>query len=213
VNTRQPRRFFEKLYLTYVLYIYVPVLHQLSSNLCLLRSVTACLSLYSRACDLHRSNILDCAQCWWVSIASTRATSTFASLKCISTIVVNDFASFTSGNEMGTAHYLYLRHLGVKLTGKRRTSDFLSRHAPIIQAIRKPDALLTYTHNPLAMARPKTLASIFDEVKYDIRGKVILTTGVSPSSLGSAFVVTIAQASPALLILAGRSHASTVGTW
>ncbi|KAH7133370.1 hypothetical protein B0J13DRAFT_587634 [Dactylonectria estremocensis] len=38
-----------------------------------------------------------------------------------------------------------------------------------------------------------------------IEGKVILTTGVTPDSLGHSFVSAIAAASPALLILAGRN--------
>jgi NAD(P)-dependent dehydrogenase (short-subunit alcohol dehydrogenase family) len=44
-------------------------------------------------------------------------------------------------------------------------------------------------------------------VKYasQIKGKVILTTGVSPSTLGAGFVLGIARSQPALLILAGRS--------
>ncbi|KAF8888715.1 hypothetical protein CPB84DRAFT_1462562 [Gymnopilus junonius] len=37
-----------------------------------------------------------------------------------------------------------------------------------------------------------------------IKGKVVLTTGVSPGGLGAAFVLSIAKAQPALLILAGR---------
>ncbi|KAF8891620.1 hypothetical protein CPB84DRAFT_1374608 [Gymnopilus junonius] len=37
-----------------------------------------------------------------------------------------------------------------------------------------------------------------------IKGKVVLTTGVSPGGLGAAFVLAIAKAQPALLILAGR---------
>ncbi|KAI6383233.1 hypothetical protein MCOR25_000154 [Pyricularia grisea] len=40
-----------------------------------------------------------------------------------------------------------------------------------------------------------------------IANKTILTTGVSQKSLGGAFVTTLASASPALLILAGRSVA------
>jgi NAD(P)-dependent dehydrogenase (short-subunit alcohol dehydrogenase family) len=38
-----------------------------------------------------------------------------------------------------------------------------------------------------------------------IRGKVVLTTGVSPGSLGAAFVLGIARARPSILILAGRN--------
>jgi NADP-dependent 3-hydroxy acid dehydrogenase YdfG len=38
-----------------------------------------------------------------------------------------------------------------------------------------------------------------------IRGKTILTTGVSPESLGAVFVESIAKSSPGLLILAGRN--------
>lgn len=48
-----------------------------------------------------------------------------------------------------------------------------------------------------------------DEVVRDlgeqIKNKVILTTGVSPGSLGAIFLQSIANAQPGLLILAGRS--------
>jgi len=40
-----------------------------------------------------------------------------------------------------------------------------------------------------------------------IKGKVILTTGVTPGSLGGTFVQSIARANPACLILAGRNLA------
>ncbi|ORY03482.1 retinol dehydrogenase 13 [Clohesyomyces aquaticus] len=39
----------------------------------------------------------------------------------------------------------------------------------------------------------------------EIKGKVVLTTGVSPSGLGAVFVKAIASAQPSLLILAGRN--------
>ncbi|TLD19781.1 hypothetical protein PspLS_09530 [Pyricularia sp. CBS 133598] len=45
-----------------------------------------------------------------------------------------------------------------------------------------------------------------------IANKTVLTTGVSPKTLGGTFVTTIATASPALLILAGRSVANTEET-
>lgn len=38
----------------------------------------------------------------------------------------------------------------------------------------------------------------------EIQGKIVLTTGVSPGGLGAHFLQTIAEAKPALLILAGR---------
>lgn len=38
-----------------------------------------------------------------------------------------------------------------------------------------------------------------------IKGKIILTTGVSPGGVGAAFVKALATAEPALLILAGRN--------
>lgn len=45
-----------------------------------------------------------------------------------------------------------------------------------------------------------------------IKGKIILTTGASPSGLGAGFVSTIAKAGPALLILAGRDSTKTQKT-
>lgn len=38
-----------------------------------------------------------------------------------------------------------------------------------------------------------------------IKGKVILTTGISPTSVGAAFVKAIATAQPELIVLAGRN--------
>lgn len=50
-----------------------------------------------------------------------------------------------------------------------------------------------------------TVASdVVKDLRHCIRGKTIITTGVSPGSLGATFVETIAGAHPAMLILAGR---------
>ncbi|KAI1377505.1 NAD(P)-binding protein [Hypoxylon crocopeplum] len=46
------------------------------------------------------------------------------------------------------------------------------------------------------------LAVVYDS---QIKGKIVLTTGVSPGGIGAAFVAGIARAQPALLILAGRN--------
>ena len=46
----------------------------------------------------------------------------------------------------------------------------------------------------------------------EIKGKVILTTGVSPNSLGAFFVEHIAAADPKLLILAGRNSSKSQAT-
>jgi NAD(P)-dependent dehydrogenase (short-subunit alcohol dehydrogenase family) len=55
---------------------------------------------------------------------------------------------------------------------------------------------------------PRTTGtSLVHELSSHIQNKVILTTGVSPGSLGAFFVSTIAAASPSLLILAGRDPA------
>ncbi len=45
-----------------------------------------------------------------------------------------------------------------------------------------------------------------------IKGKVILTTGVTLGTLGSGFVLAVARAKPSLLILAGRSPAKNEET-
>lgn len=50
-----------------------------------------------------------------------------------------------------------------------------------------------------------TADDVIQDVADRIAGKVVLTTGVSPSGLGAAFCQAIAKASPQLLILAGRS--------
>ncbi|KAH7153071.1 hypothetical protein EDB81DRAFT_931445 [Dactylonectria macrodidyma] len=52
-----------------------------------------------------------------------------------------------------------------------------------------------------------TIHELVSDYAPIIEGKVILTTGVTPNSLGHAFVSAIAAASPALLILAGRNAA------
>ena len=61
------------------------------------------------------------------------------------------------------------------------------------------------------MAPPGNSKTTADELTKayadDIKGKIILTTGVSPKSIGSTFVQSIASAKPSLLILAGRNTA------
>jgi NAD(P)-dependent dehydrogenase (short-subunit alcohol dehydrogenase family) len=52
-----------------------------------------------------------------------------------------------------------------------------------------------------------TATNMVKDVADQIKGKVILTTGVSPGGLGAAFVESIAAAQPELLILAGRGCA------
>ena len=56
-------------------------------------------------------------------------------------------------------------------------------------------------------SRDTTAEKVASDFSSHIAGKVILTTGVSPNSLGAAFVLAIAQHKPSLLILAGRSLA------
>lgn len=53
-----------------------------------------------------------------------------------------------------------------------------------------------------------TASDLVAEYAPLIKGKTILTTGVTPGSIGAAFVEALAAASPALLILAGRSAAN-----
>jgi NAD(P)-dependent dehydrogenase (short-subunit alcohol dehydrogenase family) len=53
-----------------------------------------------------------------------------------------------------------------------------------------------------------TASDLVAEYKPLIKGKTILTTGVTPGSIGAAFVEALAAASPSLLILAGRSTAN-----
>ncbi|KAG7289176.1 hypothetical protein NEMBOFW57_005539 [Staphylotrichum longicolle] len=50
-----------------------------------------------------------------------------------------------------------------------------------------------------------TGSELVQELADNIRGKVILTTGVSPGGLGAHFVEAVAAANPSLLILAGRN--------
>ena len=58
------------------------------------------------------------------------------------------------------------------------------------------------------MATPYTASTTATQVavdlSFEIKGKVVLTTGVSPGSLGAFFVSTVAKHSPKLIILAGR---------
>ncbi|KAL4929032.1 putative short-chain dehydrogenase [Aspergillus undulatus] len=50
-----------------------------------------------------------------------------------------------------------------------------------------------------------TATELTSHFASEIKGKVILTTGPSPRSIGATFVETIARAEPSLIILAGRS--------
>ncbi|KAI0842702.1 NAD(P)-binding protein [Hypoxylon sp. FL0890] len=66
------------------------------------------------------------------------------------------------------------------------------------------------------MTSPYGATTTADELVKDfaaeIKGKIILTTGVSPNSLGATFVESVAKADPALLILAGRKPEKTQQT-
>lgn len=57
-----------------------------------------------------------------------------------------------------------------------------------------------------------TAGEIVKDLKAQIAGKVVLTTGVSPGGLGASFVDTIAKAQPSLLILAGRTPSKIQAT-
>lgn len=52
-----------------------------------------------------------------------------------------------------------------------------------------------------------TADELVKEYAAELKGKVVLTTGVSPSGLGAAFVAAIAKGEPSLLILASRNTA------
>lgn len=58
----------------------------------------------------------------------------------------------------------------------------------------------------MGVSKQKSGSQVAADLSKEIKGKIILTTGVSPGGLGSRFVETIAQFQPALLILAGRSQ-------
>ena len=66
----------------------------------------------------------------------------------------------------------------------------------------------------MAISYPtKTTAdSLVAEFGSNIKGKVVLTTGVSPGGLGAYFVEALAQGGPKLLILAGRNPNKTQAT-
>lgn len=51
-------------------------------------------------------------------------------------------------------------------------------------------------------------SQVVSDLADQIKGKVILTTGVTPGGLGGTFVEAIAKAKPSLLILAGRNTAN-----
>ncbi|KAL4743894.1 hypothetical protein BDV11DRAFT_7 [Aspergillus similis] len=50
-----------------------------------------------------------------------------------------------------------------------------------------------------------TASELADHLSAEIKGKVVLTTGPSPASIGATFVESIARGRPALIILAGRN--------
>ncbi|CAM1510496.1 Fc.00g008310.m01.CDS01 [Cosmosporella sp. VM-42] len=66
------------------------------------------------------------------------------------------------------------------------------------------------------MAPPYTNKATVNELAADyasiIKGKTILTTGVTPGGLGAVFVEAIAASNPALLILAGRTACKVQAT-
>lgn len=70
----------------------------------------------------------------------------------------------------------------------------------------KPGADSIMTNKYDSQATASTLAA---ELSDAIKGKVVLTTGVSPNGLGATFVETIAKSQPALLILSGRNTSKT----
>ncbi|KAH7068000.1 WW domain-containing oxidoreductase [Paraphoma chrysanthemicola] len=53
-----------------------------------------------------------------------------------------------------------------------------------------------------------TATEVANDFSSNIRGKAVLVTGVTPNSLGSHFVETIAAHSPSLIILASRTQAA-----
>jgi NAD(P)-dependent dehydrogenase (short-subunit alcohol dehydrogenase family) len=65
---------------------------------------------------------------------------------------------------------------------------------------------------PIQYNAQTTGSELVRELADHIKGKVILTTGVSPGGLGAHFVETVAGAKPSLLILAGRSTAKVQKT-
>lgn len=58
---------------------------------------------------------------------------------------------------------------------------------------------------PPSLDGETTAEELVEHLASEIKDKVILTTGVSPGSLGAHFVRAIAHAQPRLLILAGRT--------
>ncbi|KAI0857765.1 WW domain-containing oxidoreductase [Xylaria cubensis] len=65
---------------------------------------------------------------------------------------------------------------------------------------------------PTAHDAQTTASELVGELASEIKGKVVLTTGVSPKGLGATFVEAIAKAQPAMLILAGRNPDKTTQT-
>jgi hypothetical protein len=57
-----------------------------------------------------------------------------------------------------------------------------------------------------------TGSGLVNDFASEIKGKVVLTTGVSPGGLGAIFVEAVAKAQPALLILAARNPAKSEQT-
>lgn len=57
-----------------------------------------------------------------------------------------------------------------------------------------------------------TAEGLVNDLAGEIKGKVVLTTGVSPGSIGATFVETIAKGQPSLLILASRNTAKVQDT-
>jgi len=58
---------------------------------------------------------------------------------------------------------------------------------------------------PAIFGTDSTADEVAEQYSTNIRGKVVLTTGVTPGGLGATFVETLAKHKPKLLILAGRN--------
>lgn len=79
---------------------------------------------------------------------------------------------------------------------------------PILQAL----PILHFLSMSSNFTKKSTAEEVAEAYSSFIKGKVILTTGVSPKGLGAYFAESIAAHSPKLLILAGRSPEKTQET-
>lgn len=98
-------------------------------------------------------------------------------------------------------------------TATREASHSKTPNAPVESIPERNEVHFSQTSDiPRQYDTNATGESLLKDLSGEIKGKTILTTGVTLGTLGGLFVQTIAKAEPAALILAGRNMERTQAT-